>query len=118
MQVLDLLLSSGVAKQDPQLFEVFHIASVSDSTLPFVETLLPDPKEIPLFALIELAARAIKQPSTAWQSHQFPQESVQVQMLPLPEDVILLDIDPDFRLEIYQTRSNSTNDLELLLLSP
>ena len=94
MQVLDLLLSSGVTKQDPQLAEVFQITSVSDKTFPCVQNFfLPDPKETSALALIGLAARAIKQPNTAWQPHQFPRESVSMQMLPLLEATIQFELD-------------------------
>ena len=107
MQVLDLLLSSGVTKQDPQLAEVFQITSVSDNTFPYLQKFfLPDPKETSASALIGLAARAIKQPNTAWQPHQFPQESVTMQKLPLPGDTIQFQILPDISLEIQQTESH------------
>ena len=41
MQVLDLLQSCGVAKQDHQLAEVFQITSVADELFPCMQNFSP-----------------------------------------------------------------------------
>ena len=91
MQVLDLLQSCGVAKQDHQLAELFQITSVADELFPCMQNFFT-PTQSSVLALTCLAARAVNLPNTEWQDHQFPKEPYTMQRLPPPGGSILINI--------------------------
>ena len=76
MQVLDLLVKSGISKANPLFATVFQITRVSDAAFPYMQHFfLPTPKESSALVLTCLAARLFTTDIGAWQDYCFPRES-------------------------------------------